>query len=64
MSKHLDLIAVGALLLAFAFVTRVHELASMEIARTHVFRAYPVRPVIVAPPHVPRLLRLPHLPHV
>jgi len=62
MSKHVDLIAVGALL-AFAFATRVHELASMEVARTRVFRAFPVRPIIVAP-HVPCPPRLPHFPHV
>ena len=63
MSKHVDLIAVGALL-AFAFATRVHELASMEVARTRVFRAFPVRPIIVAPPQVPRARRLLHFPRV
>jgi hypothetical protein len=63
MSKHVDLIAVSVLLLAFAFAARVHELASLEIARTHVFRTFPARPIIVAP-HVPRAPRFPHLPHV
>jgi hypothetical protein len=64
MSKHVDLIALGLLLLAFAFFARLHEVASMEIARNHVFRAFPVRPIVVVPPHVPRPPRLPHFPHV
>jgi hypothetical protein len=64
MCKHVDLIAVGFLLLAFAFAARLHESASLEIGRTHVVRAFRARPIIAAPPHVPRLPCLPHFPHV
>jgi len=66
MSKHVDLIAVGVLLCAFAFAARVHELASVEIARTHVLRVLPERPIVTAPPapHIPRAPRFPHFPHV
>jgi hypothetical protein len=63
MSKHVDLIAVGVLLLAFAFVTRLHEVASIGIAQTRVFRVLPVSPIIVAPSCVPPP-RFPHLPSV
>ena len=63
MSKNVDLIAVGVLLLAFAFASRVHEFVSVEIGRTHVFRTFPVRPIIVAPPHAPHVPNAPHLPH-
>ncbi len=67
MSKNVDLIAVSILLLAFAFAARVHELVSVEIGRTHVFRTFPARPIIVAPPrapHMPSASRFPHFPHV
>jgi hypothetical protein len=67
MSKNVDLIAVSILLLAFAFAARVHEFVSLEIGRAHVFRTFPVRPIVVAPPrvpHVPSAPRFPHFPHV
>jgi len=64
MSKHVDLIAVGVLLLAFAFATRLHELASMSIAQTRVLRILPVNPTMAAPPRVPPTPRFPHLPRV
>jgi hypothetical protein len=64
MSKNVDLIAVTILLLAFAFAARVHDVVSVEIGRTHVFRTFPVRPIVVAPPRVPSVPRFPHFPHV
>ena len=67
MSKHVDLIAVAVLLCAFAFAARVHELVSVEIARTHVLRVFPDRPIVTAPPpapHSPSVPRFPHFPYV
>jgi hypothetical protein len=64
MCKHVDLIAVGVLLCAFAIAARVHEVVSLEIARTHVIRVLPERPIVVAPPHAPHAPRLAHFPHV
>jgi hypothetical protein len=64
MSKHVDLIAVGFLLFAFACAARLHELAPIRVAQARVFRALPVSPIFVAPPRLPRTPRLPHLPNV
>jgi hypothetical protein len=64
MSKHVDLIAIGALLVAFAFTARLHELAAIGVAQTRAFRVRPIHPVVVVPPRVPAAPRLPHLPRL
>jgi hypothetical protein len=61
MSKHVDLIAVGVLLLAFAFVWRLHDVVHLHIASANVMRVRPMSPFVVSPPHVPALPRLPHI---
>jgi hypothetical protein len=61
MCKHVDLIAVAVLLCTFGFAARVHQVVSLEVSRTHVLRAFPARPITVAPPPTPRL---PHFPRV
>jgi hypothetical protein len=54
MSKHVDLLAIAVLLLAFAFAARVHEVLSLHFAH----------PIVIRPPHVPPLPRFSHLPRV
>jgi hypothetical protein len=62
MSKNVDLIAVGILLLTFACAARVHQFVALEIGRAHVFRTFPARPIVVVPPHAPHIPGTPHLP--
>ena len=67
MSKHIDLIAVGALLLSFGFAARVHEVVHLGTGRTQMFRIRAIKPVVVVPPHTPAVPCLPslwHLPRV
>jgi len=64
MCKNVDLIAVGVLLLAFAFAARVHEMVHFGFGQTQMFRIRAVSPVVVVPPHMPAVPRLPHLPQV
>jgi len=64
MSKHIDLIAVAALLLAFAFAERVHGLMQVHLLQARVFRMHAIRPLVISPPQVPAVPRLPHLPRV
>jgi hypothetical protein len=64
MSKHVDLIAVGALLVAFAFAARVHDMAYIGIGQTRIFRVHALNPIVIAPPHAPMPPRLPAFPRV
>ncbi len=67
MSRHIDLIAVGALLVAFALASHLHDALHLRLSQARVFRIHTLSPVVVAPPRVPsvpHLSRLPHLPHV
>jgi hypothetical protein len=50
MSKHIDLIAVAALLLAFAFAERIHQIMHTGFVQARVFR---IR-TLPRPPHLPR----------
>jgi hypothetical protein len=62
MSKNVDLIAVGVLLVGFAFAARLHEFASFGIAHTRAIRVLRMTPIVVTPPHVVSPPRLPHFP--
>jgi hypothetical protein len=53
MSRHIDLIAVGALVLAFAFATRVHEVMHARVAQSGLFRVHAINPVVIVPPRMP-----------
>jgi hypothetical protein len=64
MSKHVDLIAVAALLLAFALAARIHEVASVHLIGAGVFRVKPPNHFVVAPPRVPPWPHIPRLPRV
>lgn len=64
MSKHVDLIAVGALLVAFAFAARVHDMAYIGIGQTRMLRVRPWNSIVVVPPPAPMPPRLPDFPRV
>jgi len=64
MSKHVDLIAVGALLLAFAFAASVHDMVNIRFGQAGIFRARTVNPIVVVPPRMPMPPRMPRLPRV
>jgi hypothetical protein len=67
MSKHVDLIAIAFLLLAFVFAGRLHGTFYVHPGRPGVVRVNPVDPMSLTPPRlppVPRFPRLPHLPRV
>ena len=64
MSKNVDLIAVGVLLLVFAFAAHVSEAAHVSLLHARVFRLRPFTPVVIVPPHVPAVPHLLHLPRV
>ena len=63
MSKHVDLIAVGALLVAFALTARVHDMMYIGFGETRMFRMRPPNPII-SPPRIPAMPRLPRFPRV
>jgi hypothetical protein len=64
MSKHVDLIAVGALLVVFAFASRVHDIVHIELGQARFFKVRPFNPVVVVPPCVPAAPRIPRFPRV
>jgi hypothetical protein len=61
MSKHIDLIAVGALLLASALAPRVQLAIHTGQGPLHLLSIHSLSPVVIAPPRVPAMPRLPHL---
>jgi hypothetical protein len=64
MSRHIDLIAVAVLLLAFAVAARLHEVAQLSAVHTRMFRLRPISPVVIVAPHAPAVPRFPRLPRV
>ncbi len=64
MSRHIDLIAVGALLLGFAFAAHVHNSFHIGQSRLGLMRIRTMNPKVIAPPAVPHLPRLPQFPRV
>jgi hypothetical protein len=58
MSKHVDLIAVGALVLAFAFAARVQEMVHAGMGQARTFRLRTAHPVVMIPPSVPAVPRI------
>jgi hypothetical protein len=64
MSKHVDLIAVGVLLVAFAFAASVHDMVHISLGQAGMFRVRAMNPIVVTPPRMPMPPRLPHLPRV
>jgi len=68
MAKHVDLIAVGALALAFSFAAHIHQALHMNLSPAvrvlHIQGFKPIRITPPQPPAVPRLPRLPHFPRV
>jgi hypothetical protein len=63
-SKHVDLIAIAALLLAFAFAERLQEAMHLSFGQARLFRVRALNPIVIVPPHVPAVPRVPHLPRV
>lgn len=63
MSRHIDLVAVAALVLAFVLAARVHDSLRTGMWQGRLFRIHRMTPVIVAP-RVPVAPRLPRLPNV
>jgi len=64
MSKHIDLIAVGALLLAFTSAARVHDTMQLHFVNSRMFRVHTLSPIVVVPPHMPAAPHMPRLPHL
>ena len=64
MSKHVDLIAVGALLVAFAIAASVHDMVYLGLSQAGMFRVRAVNPIVAVPPRMPMPPRMPHLPRV
>jgi hypothetical protein len=64
MSKHVDLIAVGVLLVAFAFAASLHDMVYIGLGQGGMFRVRAVNPIVVVPPRMPMPPRMPHLPRV
>ncbi len=63
MSRHIDLIAVAALLLSFALVGHVHNAVQMGLSQTRL-RIHSLSHLNITPPHVPAVPRMPRLPHL
>jgi hypothetical protein len=49
MSKHVDLIAIAVLLLAFAFAVRIHDKLHSAMGHVRIYQVRPVNPIVVAP---------------
>ena len=64
MSRHIDLIAVGVLLLGFAFAAHVHDAVHMGQGHLRLMRIRTMNPVIVAPPAAPSVPHFPHFSHL
>ena len=68
MTKHVDLIAVGAMVLAFGFAAHVHEALHANLSPAeralHIRTFAPIRITPPQPPAVPHLPRLPRFPRV
>ncbi len=68
MSRHIDLIAVAALLLSFALVGHIHNALQMGLSQTRLFRIHSLGNATghmnITPPHVPAAPRMPRLPHL
>jgi len=63
-SRHVDLIAVAALLLSFALVGHVRNAVQMGLSQTRLFRIHTLSHMTISPPHVPPVPRVPRLPHL
>jgi len=64
MAKHIDLIAVGALALAFGFAAHVQQALHMNFSPTvRVLHIQTFKPIRITPPQ-PHFPRLPHFPRV
>ena len=57
MCKHVDLIAIGVLLLVFAFAGHVHQAFYLHFTHPSVFRVKPPGHFVIVPP-LPRLPRV------
>jgi hypothetical protein len=64
MAKHIDLLAVGALLLVFAIGARVKDVMHPGTMSVQMLRIRAINPLAVRPPHVPAVPHLPHFPRV
>lgn len=64
MSKHIDLLAVGALLLAFAIGAHLHAAIRVGVTPAQLLRIRAINPVVVVPPHFPAVPHVPHFPRV
>jgi hypothetical protein len=64
MSKHIDLIAIAFLLIAFAFAARFHDALRAGKAQQRFLELRQVRPVLTSPPCPPAMPRLARLPSV
>lgn len=60
MSKHVDLIAVAILLLVVALTSRMHDALRSGQASLQFIRIGAGSPIVIAPPRVPAVPRVPH----
>ena len=64
MSKHIDLLAVGALLLVFAVGSQIHAAIHIGAVPGQLLRIRTMNPIVVRPPHPPAVPHFPHFPRV
>ena len=64
MSKHIDLIAIGFLLIAFAFGAQFQNALQSGIRQGRFLELRQMRPVIAVPPCMPALQHLARLPRL
>ena len=64
MSKHIDLLAVGALLLVFAVGSQSHAAIHIGAVPVQLLRIRSMNPIVVRPPHPPAVPHFPHFPRV
>jgi hypothetical protein len=57
MAKHIDLLAVGVLLLAFLFAARIQEAIHLGGGSVRLIRIHAIDPVVVVPHHLPQASR-------
>jgi uncharacterized protein (DUF3084 family) len=49
MSKHVDIIAIAVLLLAFVLAMRIHDKLHSAVGHVRLFQLRPVNPVVLTP---------------
>lgn len=64
MSRHIDLWAVAALLLAFAIGSQIHAAIHLGAMPVQLLRIHTINPIVVRPPHPPAVPHIPHFPRV